>query len=502
MIWVVRRHWKFALAGAIACAAGLFFYGQTKGPELADSTTVSSGVVSETIGISGFVDTSNAAQLSFPSVGVVTDILTHKGQQVAAGQLLATLGARELVANRAAAVANLHAAEADRQALQNGPTTESRAVTDATVVAAQSAYDETVSTETAKVTTALRALRSHDLTAVSTDPDEPATPPTVTGTYGCDTEGTYTLSVYRSDTVSGYSYRLTGLESGAESVFTDQPGPLGECGLSIQFSSGVAYADSAWTIDIPNTDSSTYLTYKNAYDLAVRQQTQNVAAAQAALDLAQNQGIAATAAPRIESLIAANAAVQAAEAQIAAVDARIAQYSITAPFAGTVTDVDIVTGETANLTPVITLVGSTTYAVTARVPEIDITKIAEGQEVQARFDAASNETYAGTITFVSPMPTTIEGVSYYDATVELTQPPQWIRAGLNADIDVIVTEQEYDARVPARFVVTEGDRSYIYQQTGRNVTPVDVSISFIGNNGYVALTGIDAGETVVLPVTP
>ncbi len=500
MLAFLRTHWKPVTGVGVLLAVILLILISRHAPVTTDTFTVETGTVSETIGISGFIETTNAADLAFPSVGTVSAVLVSEGTSVTTGQLLATLGAKELVAQRAAASASLRAALADRTALQSGPTSESRAVSNATVAAAESALAETKRTEAEKVALAYSALLSNNLTAKSIDPEETATPPTISGTYHCTAEGTYTLTIYRSAADSGYSYQLTGLESGIGTMSTTQPAPIGGCGLYAQFSTDEKYTNSVWTITIPNKDSATYLTYKNAYELAQRQQTQNVTAAEAALTLAQNTETAANAAPRVESLISANAAVSAAEARIAAIDAQLANFSITAPFDGIVTTVDVVTGETANLTPIITVVGtSTDFTLTARIPEIDITKITTTQHVQVRFDAASDTTFAGTITFISPLPTTIDGVAYYEATIELAQTPDWVRAGLNADVDVKVAERTNTLRIPIRFLTHTEAGTFVYRRTNNTTEQVEVTVLFTGNDGYVAIDGLTAGDVLVPP---
>ncbi len=499
MLSPVLLYKKQIVVAALFCILLGVLFAQHTDTSYTDIATVTRGTVTETIGISGFVETTNAADIAFPTVGTVTGVLVHEGDQVTTGQLLATLGSKELVAEREAATASVLAARAEQSALQSGPTSESRAVTEATLAAAKSALLETQKTEVEKIELARRALLSNNLTAKSTDPEEPAAPPTISGTYRCETEGVYILSIYRSGTDSGFSYSLSGLETGLGTVSVTQPAAIGTCGLFAEFTPDENYADSAWTISIPNTESATYVTYKNAYELAKRQATQNIAAAETALTLAQNSATAATAAPRIESLITANAAITAAEARVNAIDAQLANFSITAPFDGVITDVTIVPGETANLTPVLTMLGTTTYSLTARVPEIDITKVATNQAVRVRFDADSQTTYAGIISFVSPLPTTIDGVAYFDATIELATTPAWIRAGLNADVDITINESADTLRIPTRFVLHDDSRTYVYLLTNNEITPVDISIVFTGNDGYVAVDGVAEGDTVVLP---
>ncbi len=496
----MKRHYWWSLLGVFLCAALAFYtYNNLTAEPTGVTATVERGTVSEIVTISGFVEADDAANLSFPTPGVVSGVFVKKGDPVTAGQLLATQGSEQLVAERTAAVAALTEARASQSELQAGPTGEARAVTSATVAAANAALQQTIATEAEKVKNARRALLSNGLAPVSTDPEEDAPAPVITGNYLCTEEGTYTLSLYRSNTDSGYSYRLTGLETLTGLASTEQPAALGTCGLFIQFTADANYGTSEWTVTVPNERSANYTTLKNAYDLARTQEVQNVQSARDALNLATNQATAANAAPRVESLIRANAAIAAAEASIAAIDARIAEASIAAPFAGVITDVSVVTGETAGQTPVITMLGAGAYTLTARVPEIDITTITTGLPATITFDAKADETFTGTVGFISPLPTIVDGVAYYDALIPLTNVPDWIRSGLRAEVAITLQSETDVFRIPRRFLEATDTGYQVLLRTERQVTPTPVTVTFIGNDGYAAITGLNSGDTVIAP---
>ncbi len=493
------RKITISIGAVLLCVTALIIYQKATATPDWTTATVERGSVNEVIGISGFVEAEDAAELSFPSSGLVTDVFVKKGDTVTKGQLLATLGSAQLVAERSAAVATLAEARAGRTELEAGPTREARAVTESTVKAAETALGETIATEAEKVRNARAALLSNDLGALSIDSGEEAPAPTVTGSYTCRQEGTYTISIYRSGTDSGYSYSISGLESGVGAASTEQPGALGNCGLYLQFDADANYSDSEWVIAVPNTRSSTYTAYQNAYELALRQEEQNVASAKNTLAIAKNQATADNAAPRVESLIKATAAVQAAESRIAAIDAKIADASIIAPFDGVITDVAIVAGETANLAPVMTLLGATAFSLTARIPEIDITKIQSGQPTAVRFDAKTSETYPGAVTFVSPLPTTIDGVAYFDATIVLKEQPSWLRAGLNADVDVTLRTETNVLKIPERYLIRTPEGTTVLVPKGREAAPVPIDVAFIGNDGFAVITGLNEGDVIVAP---
>ena len=466
---------------------------------LVATAIVADGTVRESVSVSGYIEAKNTAELSFPSLGIVTDVMVHEGQSVKKGDVLATLGSRALVAKRNEAVAALTRAQSAYAELLAGPSDASRTETAQTLSAAEVAYTQTLVIEEEKVAAARTALRSNDLTAYAENPDTDVTAPTISGSYTCEEEGVYTIEVYSSGAFSGYSYTLSGLESGNDAAYTQQTAPLGDCGLTIQFSEDERYAYTTWTIPVPNTNSATYVTYKNAYDLALETKKTNLAQAAATLQVAEATASRINADPTSYETSQSQSSISGAQAAVAAIDAQIADQSIIAPFDGTITDVDILPGETAGTAPIITLLAEDAFTLTARVPEIDITKVANNLPAEVVFDAKSDVILTGRVTFVSPLATEIDGVAYFETTITLDENPLWIRSGLNADIDIITQEVSGGPILPKRFILEDESGSYVHLLTNNEAQKKPITVLFSGNDGYAAITGLSTGDTVSVP---
>lgn len=484
---------------ALALVVTTIVFIQRSDREKLTTTTVERGTVRELVSVSGMIEATETAELTFPSNGLVHNILVERGDAVQPGDLLGIVGDAAVVAERNQAAAALEAAQAARDEIVAGQTAEAAAVTATTVANAEAALKRAQELAREQVANALAALLSNDLTALSTDGDEDATAPTVSGTYSCSARGSYVVEVYASDTESGYSYRLSGLETDTQSVTTAQPSPMGDCGLYLQFTAGDKYNESVWKIDVPNTRSATYVTRQNAYQLALTQAQQNVQAARDALALARDKESVDTAGARVEALLQANAAVQEAAARVQQIDARLADHYLTAPFSGIVTKVHLNEGEVANLQPAISLLSTATYELVARVPEIDVTKLAIDQPVTAVFDAKRDQVVSGYIDYIAPRATEIDGVGYFETVIQLLQPPEWIRAGLNADIDIITTEVTDVARLPQRFINYSSSTPTVRVVHDGTVVAKPITLGVEGNDGYVEVVDLAVGTTVVAP---
>ncbi len=463
------------------------------------TTTVTRGDITEVVAVSGVVEAQNTAQLAFPVTGIVTEVFVDEGDVVAAGDVLATLASARLVAERNDAVAALRRAQADKAELVAGPRGEARTVTDTTVANTQSTLSQVTAEQNERVINARQTLLSSDLGALTDDIREDAAPPTVSGTYTCDTEGTYIVDVYRSNANTGFSYRVSGLESGTYNAFTETAGAFGTCGLFLQFTAGEKYNLSSWTIAVPNTRSSQYITNKNAYELAVTQRKNAIEAALNASALASNEATLANAAPRTEEITRADAAITQAQARIAVIDAELADRSIVAPFAGTITNIDILPGETAPNTPVITLLANDGFELAVRIPEIDVTKIITGQNAEILFDAQSDTLVYGTVDFISPLATEIDGVAYFEAMITFNDTPAWLRSGLNADVNIIVDSRTDVLRLSKRFITTADGLSSVLLPAKQRPVTTEIEIGFSGNDGYTEVIGLSEGTEVIAP---
>jgi len=353
--------------------------------------------------------------------------------------------------------------------------------------------------EAQKVENALQNLLSSDLMAITNDPIESAIAPEVSGTYNCSQEGRYIIDVYASKSESDYSYRLSGIESGTFTASVQQPSAMGTCGLRLLFDTDSRYDRTQWTIEIPNTKSSTYITNRNAYALAQTQAANAIKLAEQDLSLSTANATDNNAAPRSEAVTRAEATIAQAQAGLDRVDATISDRVLRAPFGGTITELSVLPGETVGNAPVVTILAETEFEVTARIPEIDIGKLLLGQKVEMVFDARSTETLTGTIDFISLQATEIDGVAYYEAIILLETVPVWLRSGLNADIDIIIAEAENKLRVPRRFVTETENGFAVLKKDGETTATTTVQVELDGNDGYIAIIGLSEGDVIVAP---
>src|SRR5271156_1953822 len=113
-----RASWLVYLLGALcagAIAAAFIVVGPASGSQTVQSRTATaqSGVVQSTVSGSGNVQAASQLDLGFKTSGTVTHIYVTQGEQVAQGQLLATLDPQSAEVTLEQSKASLQSAEAN-----------------------------------------------------------------------------------------------------------------------------------------------------------------------------------------------------------------------------------------------------------------------------------------------------------------------------------------------------------------------------------------------------
>jgi HlyD family secretion protein len=157
--------------------------------------------------------------------------------------------------------------------------------------------------------------------------------------------------------------------------------------------------------------------------------------AQAQLDLLKTGATA-------EAIAVSEAAVAQAEAALETARVALERCEVRAPFAGTVGAVDVREGELVTPgQPLITLGDLSTLRVeTTDLDEIDVARVAVGQQATLTFDALPEQVFTGRVTRISPMAEPGTGGVNYTVIVELDELDPAIRWGMTAFVDIEVEQ--------------------------------------------------------------
>nr|WP_275061305.1 HlyD family efflux transporter periplasmic adaptor subunit [Diplocloster modestus] len=147
------------------------------------------------------------------------------------------------------------------------------------------------------------------------------------------------------------------------------------------------------------------------------------------------------------------------EDSVSSYEEDLEKCTVTAPWAGTVTEVNVEAGDTYTSGTLVKIEDCTGYMVTANIDEYDISKISQGMKVYIKTDATGEEELEGEVTHVSPVPVsssstgTSGGMSTstdasYEIKVSILTPAEELRIGMTAKLSIVLESVENVLAVP------------------------------------------------------
>lgn len=465
----------------------------------------------------GQVISSTDVNLNFKNTGLVGKVNVKVGQSVKAGDILASLSAREVAATVTQARASLAQAQANYRKVVAGADTPEVNIAKSNVAAAeitlrnaQNSYNATRFQQDLLVKNARTTLYNTGLVAERVNEDTAAPTVMFSGSY-IGEAGQYKFTF---ETGTFLEIRYWGIENGRiDRVRRGVPVPFGTKGLFITVgSSGTVPYGSIYTVNIPNEKSPTYLQNKIAYDAAVQARDAAIVAAQNALNVAQssvdqaNASLAQTqAAARPEDVAVAQAQILAAQGQVEAANAAYENTIIRAPANGTITAIEVDAGEQASLTePAIVLKDIDNVYVEANISEANIAHVKLDQPVEFMFDAvAEGGPFMGKVMAIDPASTLVSGIINYKVTLSVEKLDA-IKPGMTANAKIITATKDNVLVVPERALVSKDGKQYIRVITDakrKTYQEQEIAVGISGDGGLIEVTsGLNSNTEIVTDI--
>ncbi len=200
-------------------------------------------------------------------------------------------------------------------------------------------------------------------------------------------------------------------------------------------------------------------------------------------------------------------------------------YTITSPIAGTIIEKSYKAGDklnsSSNSTTLCTIYDLSYLTMEISVDELDIGMVSVGQEVSITADAVEGEEFTGTVTKVSIVGTTSNGVTAYPITVRIDD-TEGLLPGMNVDAEIVVESVTDVLAVPVDAVVrgnmilvktsdesaAETNGTATPEETGSisagasllpdGFTYVQVTLG-VNNDDYIEITsGLEEGDTIAI----
>ncbi len=501
---------KISIIGAIILVIGGGYFFATKNSQKSGGIIqVERGNIIQEVRVTGKTKAATNVDLAFESSGRIGRVYVEVGSRVGSGQVLAELDHGDLIAQKKQAEASVAAEAARLLELKNGTRPEVLAIQNVKVENAEAGVEDAIRNLGDKIGDAY--TKSDDAIYNVSDQlfDNPKTAPsfkvsTVDSSLRADLGGRRQvlegiLMVWKRN-INGPRDVTTILSLAEESTKG--------IGLVNSFLDAVSQAinSAQSSSQFSQTNLDTYRANIALARTSINSGITNLSAAkekyrsaQATLTLETNELALKKAGNTEESIAAAAATVQSAEAKVLAIQASIEKTILRSPINALVTTKDFKVGETAQIGKVgISLMSESNLHIEAYVPEVDIGNVARGNRAILIFDAFPGETFFGKVAYIDPASTLLDGVVNFKATVTLEKNDVRLKSGLTANLMIETLRKDGIIRVPLYALTERNGKMIASKKIGEKTVDTEVVIGARGQDGFVeVVSGLLEGDQIV-----
>ncbi|MCP4421779.1 MAG: efflux RND transporter periplasmic adaptor subunit [Chloroflexi bacterium] len=469
-----------------------------------DVVTAVIGDLSATASATGQVESAQVTNLSAETPGIVQEVMVRVGDTVAAGDVLVQLETETLEFRVARMQQNLTLQEINLEALNNGSTDEDIAAAQAAVTSAQlNLVDLLAGPSAQEIAESEANISSQQANIASAAASYNSTLDSVTDSA---------IAAAQVDLVNAQiAY------DNAQDVNEDNPNATTHAALE-DAATDLAVAQTALDslLDGPNQGNISSSAANVSASVANLEQTQanydkqllgatasQIAAAQASLAQAESTLDRLLESASAEDIAIAEAGIEQARLSLLDAEESLAKATITAPFAGLVTAVNVSEGEMGSGTLI--QIMSNSYQVVLSVDEIDVGVIAIGQEATLTLETWPDSEIASEVTSIAPSANNGDSVVSYDVTLQLATSELPILVGMTANANLITDNREDVLLVPNAAITADREaNAYTVnlitgELDGRPTTEeTAVTIGLKDGDFTQIISGLSAGDEVMI----
>jgi HlyD family secretion protein len=495
-------------AGAIAAAVLVVGPASSSAVSVARTAKVAQGVVQSTVSGSGNLQAASQLNLGFRTSGTVTAIDVTQGEHVTQGQLLATLDPQSAEVTLEQAKAALQSAEAnlaqEEETDGEGSSTGTSGGSSAGAASAAS-VESTAHAPIARVAESPSEGAPNAPTGTTTTPGTTApgaSAPTSTTPAGTTTStGTTTRSATTTPTTTGASGKrttsTTPTSTAPSSTTTSGKATSGQrAGESKEAESSSAKAKATLSTATREANLASAKAAVKSDALTVQGDEQAV---QETKLYAPEAGTIVTLSGQVGEVVSGSGTTKASSSSSSSstsgADATGATGATSARSAtGTSSSSSSSTGSTGSSSAFAVLSDLSSLQLVVPLSESEIGNVKDGQIATVTVEALSATKLAAHVSEVGLTSTSSSGAVSYDVTFQLDQLAAGIRLGMSATAEVVIKQAE-GINVPTSAITAD---EVTVERSGKQVRQRVVT-GLAGNTATIVLSGLKAGETVVLP---
>lgn len=505
----------FLIGGVVLLFILIFFFSRGDNGLEYSSAFVQRGPIREEVSATGKVQPVGRIDLSFRATGKVSKILVENGDKVKTGQVLAYLENDDLWAQLKQAQASLEAEIAQLNELKRGT------------------REETINLKQLELSKAKEDLSNYYQTVINSLNDAYAKSEegikidTKDIFIGAEAGGGYKFS-FDYCVTNEIASEATYLRLMSEKELKQWKNELAAVNLSASFEelvsaiqkaknhlsvfnnffnklNNVLMADCSYSnphLDVHRVNANHGRNLIITALSNVGKIEDNIIALNFLVEKAENELDLLLAGSTPEQIAIQEARVKSAEANISNCYALLEKTIIRAPKDGVIAKNSAKEGETvAANTSIISIIGSEEASeVRAYIPEVDISKVEVGNQALIILDAFPRQELKGEITEIDLAETIIDGVVYYQVKSSFNAENLPVKAGMTAELVIIVNSKEDALFIPRRAVLEREGKTLvrvpIENEEGFEEKEIETGIRSPEGNIEV-LSGLEEGDEVI-----
>ncbi|MEK7600703.1 MAG: efflux RND transporter periplasmic adaptor subunit [Patescibacteria group bacterium] len=467
--WMKLHPWR----SLVGIAGFLLFVSIVSGGEKESGDglfAVQRGDIVQEVSVTGRVEAAEAVDLAFERSGRVTSIPVSVGNTVRAGQVLVRMDGGELIAQRQRELATVKASQAQLDQILAGKRTEDIDVLKTMLANAERTLTETKSSGTYSIlsTAVQSALNSFETFtnvqyayfAGSNVDAGPLADAKSTALHMLVGEGNLgrTQAWYFLSLTGGLRGQITAAQNSDD--LTMYLEPVQRAGEATQRALQLMQGRLSSAADVTTTDRAAITTELDAVAAQLKlvsTQRQALVTAENAVRDARTRLTQGEAPAESFDVQVARAQLEQAQANLALVEAQLRKYTLVAPFAGTITSVDVERGQIVQpQTSAVSLISDARLEIEAAISEADIIKVQIGDVARVVLDAYGRDRQiAAHVVHIDPAAHVTESVATYRVTLQFDEQHDDILPGLTADLDIQTDARTGVLFVPTRDIITK-----------------------------------------------
>lgn len=192
----------------------------------------------------------------------------------------------------------------------------------------------------------------------------------------------------------------------------------------------------------------------------------------------------------------------------AAISLQLSSPTITAPYTGTISDINLVEGmvitastnSTTGATSsqrIAVIKNNATPIVNVTLGETDVPNVKIGQKATITFDSITNETFTGVVATVDRIGTIASNVTSYGVNIKLDSGSDQILPNMAATANIITATATDALYVPSAALITQNGTNYAKTLVNGKEVDVAVEVGISDDTNTVITSGLTEGEKVI-----